>query len=316
MSDTPAIEVHDLHKTYVTGLLRRGRVEALRGVSLKVPRGDIFGLLGPNGANKTTMVKVLLGLVHKTAGQAALLGEDTGSLAARRHIGYLPEHHRIPSHHTVDSALAYYGKLSHLSSAEVQARSEEVLRIVGLHEWGKARIKTLSKGMQQRLGLAQAMLHDPDLLILDEPTDGVDPVGRKELRGVLKHLADEGKTIFLNSHLLQEVELICKTVAILDQGKVKRLGSVEELTRVSEDAGERVILTLRGERGAIARLLPEAELQPGAHDEVKAITGALEQKAQDELIDRLRAEGITINGIAREQVTLEDAFLKLLTEKE
>jgi ABC-type Na+ transport system ATPase subunit NatA len=202
---TAAIAIHDLEKIYRHGLFGRKKIPALKGVSLEVPPGEVFGLLGPNGAGKTTLIKVLLGIVRKSSGSATLRPAEI----ARRQVGYLPEHHRIPHHLTGDTALEYYGSLSGMSQSEIRRRRPDLLKRVGLATWGKTPVKKYSKGMLQRLGLAQAMIHDPQLLILDEPTDGVDPVGRAEIRDVLSELRRQGKTVFLNSHLLQEVELVC-----------------------------------------------------------------------------------------------------------
>lgn len=196
---SPAIEVDGLRKTYTDGLIRRRTVEALRGVTFRVEKGTIFGLLGPNGAGKTTLIKVLLGIVRKTGGSATLMGLPAGNRLSRVKVGYLPENHRIPRHHTANSALEYYGALSGMPVRDIRKRSSELLELVGIGKWGPASIRTFSKGMLQRLGLAQALMHDPDLLVLDEPTDGVDPVGRSEMRDTLRRLKDEGKTVFINS---------------------------------------------------------------------------------------------------------------------
>ena len=186
MNAEPVIQVQDLKKSYKSGLIRRRRINALQGATLEVPRGSIYGLLGPNGAGKTTMIKILLGIVRKTSGEATVLGKQAGALDARRSIGYLPENHRIPRHLTGVTALEYFGCLSGLTAAEARRRSPEMLDIVGLAGREKERVSGYSKGMQQRLGLAQALLHKPELIVLDEPTDGVDPVGRKDIREVLQ----------------------------------------------------------------------------------------------------------------------------------
>src|SRR5262245_63639945 len=184
------IDVQALRKTYRDGFLGSRRIEALRGVSFRVERGTIFGLLGPNGAGKTTLIKVLLGIVSKTGGAAALLGQPAGDRRGRRRVGYLPENHRIPRHHTGNTALEYYGSLSGMSGREIRRRRPELLEQVGLGRWGRTSVKNYSKGMLQRLGLAQCMLHEPELLILDEPTDGVEPVGLSEMRTVGQRLKD------------------------------------------------------------------------------------------------------------------------------
>lgn len=228
MSSSSVVEVCDLRKAYGQGTLlrRRGSVQALRGVSLTAKSGDVFGLLGPNGAGKTTLIKTLLGVVKPTSGTAFLFGQPAGSSAARMRVGYLPETLRVDRHHTARSALKFYGRLSHMDQATIDRRSDEMLELVGLRGRDRESVRQFSKGMYQRLGLAQALMHDPDLLFLDEPTDGLDPVGRNEVRKVIERLRGLGKTIFLNSHILQEVEMVCTRVAIMAKGKILASGGI------------------------------------------------------------------------------------------
>jgi len=239
-SDRLIVEVDQLRKRYRGGLVRRKAVDALQGVSLNARGGEVFGLLGPNGAGKTTLIKILLGVVRPTSGKASLFGQPAGSSTARRRVGYLPESLRVDRHHTARSALRYYGRLSQMSAADIHRRSDELLELVGLRGRDRESVKRFSKGMYQRLGLAQALMHDPDLLVLDEPTDGLDPVGRNEVRKVILRLKDAGKTIFLNSHILQEVEMVCTRVAILVDGQIRGSGSIDELSHA--ELSERVIL--------------------------------------------------------------------------
>ncbi|MFM7072705.1 MAG: ABC transporter ATP-binding protein, partial [Planctomycetota bacterium] len=222
------IEVDGLRKTYREGWIRRRSLEVLKGLSFTVGPGEIFGLLGPNGAGKTTFIKILLGIVRASGGTATLLGHAAGSRRGRRQVGYLPENLRIARHHTGHSALDYYGWLSGLPLRVVRSRASELLPLVGLAQRASDPVSKYSKGMLQRLGLAQALLHDPQLVILDEPTDGLDPVGRSHVRNVLQQLKQRGKTVFVNSHILQEVELICDRVAILDKGLLRYVGPVHE----------------------------------------------------------------------------------------
>ena len=314
------IQVKDLEKTYHGGLIRRRKIHALQKVTLEVPKGKIYGLLGPNGAGKTTLIKVLLGIVRKSAGEATVLGHQAGELAARRRIGYLPENHRIPRHLTGSSALEYYGCLSGLSVAEVNRRAPELLDVVGLKGREKDRVSGYSKGMQQRLGLAQAMLHKPELIILDEPTDGVDPVGRKEIREVLRRLSQEGATVFLNSHLLQEIELICESVAILTNGQVRKTGSVKELTQALEEsplvfrlAGPEAAGTEAAARQCFGDATVSSPLVMA--DGILQIDAKLaDQAAVDRTIDSLRAAGISILSMKRRDLTLEEAFLEIVKE--
>jgi ABC-2 type transport system ATP-binding protein len=314
LPDSPAIEVNSLRKTYRDGLLGRQRVEALRGVTFSVSRGSIFGLLGPNGAGKTTLIKILLGIVHKSAGSASLLGHPAGDRRGRCSVGYLPENHRIPRHHTGDTALEYYGCLSGMSVRDVRRRGPELLAQVGLSAWGKASVKSYSKGMLQRLGLAQALLHEPELIVLDEPTDGVDPVGRSEMRTLLRRLKDQGKTIFINSHLLQEVELVCDRVAILVKGEVRREGLIKEITQRAEAEIE---LTLAGQEPAIRAALKTwnvADWSAPAAGQFRAVLRIGDQPDVDRCLDALRAAAVSIVELRRRRDTLEDAFLGIVTK--
>jgi ABC-2 type transport system ATP-binding protein len=311
-AETPAIDVQALRKTYRDGLLGRRRVEALKGVTLQVRRGEIFGLLGPNGAGKTTLIKVLLGVVRRSGGHASILGWSAGDRRGRIHVGYLPENHRIPRHHTGNSALAYYGSLSGLSLREIRRRRPALLETVGLAKWGTSSVKKYSKGMLQRLGLAQAMLHEPDLLILDEPTDGVDPLGRSEMRAVLQQLKNAGKTVFLNSHLLQEVELVCDRVAILNHGEVLRTGRIADLTSRPEAEVQFVLLGSETRMRAALAGYELGQFQAAGADQFQVVVHVADQAAADRCVDDLRRQGISIAGMSRCRQTLEEAFLSIV----
>lgn len=315
MTAEPVIDLHELRKTYRNGVFGRRRVEALRGVSFAVGRGEIFGLLGPNGAGKTTLIKVLLGIVRRSGGGATLMGRPAGDRVGRRQVGYLPEGHRIPAHHTGETALEYYGSLSGLAVSEIKRRRPALLELVGLAGWGRSRVTQYSKGMLQRLGLAQALLHDPDLLMLDEPTDGVDPVGRSEMRALLKRLKGEGKTIFINSHLLQEIELICDRVAILVQGQVELVGRVDELTVQSAID---VTWVLSGNESKIRSALaidPAAPVIVPAPGQVQVSAAVADQAAVDRAVDALRSQGVSILAMSRTRRTLEEAFLETVQQR-
>ena len=315
MPDAPAVSVTDLKKTYSSGLFRRRKVEALQGVSFDVQPGEIFGLLGPNGAGKTTLIKVLLGLVKRSDGQANVLGLPAGDRRGRMRIGYLPENHRIPRHLTGNTALEYYGQLSHMSLSEIRSKRGELLDSVGLGKWGTATIASYSKGMLQRLGLAQAMLHDPELLILDEPTDGVDPVGRAGIRDTLFWLKDRGKTIFLNSHLLQELELVCDRVAILQKGLLRHVGPIQELTHAASSSVTFRLTSEPEEFQSALRLLDSADItwrQIENQGHPTVIVESSEQATIDQVVDSFRKANVSISAIIRKQMTLEEAFLQLV----
>jgi len=323
-----AIETHDLRKTYVEGLLRRKRQEALKGVTLRVERGEIFGLLGGNGAGKTTFVKTLLGIIRRAGGDAKLLGFPAGDWRGRKLIGYLPENLRVPRHLTGLTALEYYGHLSNVPSSVIRHKRGDLLEMVGLAERAKDPVRTYSKGMLQRLGLAQAMLHDPELFILDEPTDGLDPLARSQVRGFLADLKKRGKTIFLNSHILQEVELICDRVAILDRGNLRRVANVAEITsgrgQVTSNGQpheQKEELELHLDLTAPEPLvretlgqLPIVSWQTFSPTDHRVVTRVVHQPAVDELIDRLRQAGVSIVGLSRRRVSLEEAYLEIVAE--
>ncbi|MEM6327663.1 MAG: ABC transporter ATP-binding protein, partial [Bacteroidota bacterium] len=217
-----AIQTRGLAKTYAG----RPPVHALRPLDLAVEPGEIFGLLGPNGAGKTTLVKLLLGIVHPTQGTATMFGTSIRTPSARAAVGFLPENHRFPPYLTARQTLDLFARMA----GHDDTRAEALLDKVRLTDAADRRVKTFSKGMMQRLGLAQALMTSPNLVFLDEPTDGVDPVGRREIRDLLLELAAEGVTLFLNSHLLSEIERICTRVAILKNGELVREGTVASLT--------------------------------------------------------------------------------------
>jgi ABC-2 type transport system ATP-binding protein len=294
-----------------TGLVKHYKnVHALKGVDLSVERGEIYGLLGRNGAGKTTLVKILLGIVKPTEGGARLLDRPVGDPMSRSRVGFLPEDHRLPEYHTAETALDFYGGLSGMSRRDRRAKIPAMIEAVDLKGAARRKVRTYSKGMKQRLGLAQAMLHDPEVLFLDEPTDGVDPVGRKDVREVLTRLKSEGKTIFLNSHLLSEVELVCDRVGIIELGELRRVGQVSELTEARD------VYELAFDK-PIDPLL--AELAPYAKNVRKTAAGLeVEVKTQDALntlIDFIRSKGIGIRGVTPKKVTLEEVFLRTVGEE-
>src|SRR6202171_1809043 len=200
-----SIEAEGLRKVYRTRF-RSKSITALDGISLRVEPGQVFGLLGPNGAGKTTIVKILLGLTHPTGGHARLLGKSSSEPESRRRVGYLPEGHRFPGYLTARQTLKVFGSMSGVDASTLRTRIPVLLDRVRLGDWMDVKVKKFSKGMTQRLGLAAALVHEPAVLLLDEPTDGVDPVGRREIRDLLKEEASRGRAILLNSHLLSEIE--------------------------------------------------------------------------------------------------------------
>ena len=306
------VSIENLQKQYRRGLFGKG-VRALDGVTFEVQPGEIFALLGRNGAGKTTLIKILLGIIRRTGGSASMLGYPAGDRRGRNRVGYLPERLRLPRHHTARTALDFYGRLSGLSGSEIRSRQDALIRRVGLEGRDRESITRYSKGMLQRLGLAQALLHDPELLILDEPTDGLDPEGRSEVRSILCSLRDEGRTVFLNSHILQEVELICDRVAILDQGQLKFVGDPADLHPEGEGDLE---LELKGSVPALQRVIPDWKPDPRWRDgQPHEICVFLKSQSDaDALIDQIRAADISIIRLAWKGRTLEDQFLRLIRQ--
>ena len=302
------IEAQGLRKVYRSRW--RGRsVAALDGLDLRVEPGEVFGLLGPNGAGKTTTVKILLGLTHPSAGEARLFGRPSSDPESRRRVGYLPEGHRFPGYLTARQTLSIFGRMSGMDRAALDRRAPALLERVRLSDWADVRVKKFSKGMTQRLGLAAALVHDPDVLLLDEPTDGVDPVGRREIRDLLQEEAARGKAILLNSHLLSEIERMCSRVAVLRAGRLAAEGSIEELTAggsryrlVASGVDERLLAAFRETGATIERVNGHFDLTARDVDHVNA------------LVDRLRAGGGKLQELSPVRSSLEDVFVGLVRE--
>ena len=303
-----AIESEQLTKVYKQQWTKR-EMRAVDNISLRVNEGATFGLLGPNGAGKTTFVKMLLACTHPTSGRALVFGRNSWEPEARRVIGYLPENHRFPTYMTGRDMLDFYGALSGVDVETRRRRIPELLDQVGLDRWGTTRLGKYSKGMLQRVGLAQALLHEPRLLILDEPSDGVDPVGRKQIRDILLALEQKGVTIFLNSHLLQEVELFCHDVAIIYKGKVALEGRVKDLTagggyRVeAEKIPDNLVSELRVRAKAVAANNGPTSFLFGTREEANAA------------LDLLRAERCEVEALGRASSSLEEVFIRTVEQK-
>lgn len=304
-SDQPVIRTDDLRKNY-------GAVEALKGVSLSVQPGEIFGLLGQNGAGKSTLIKILLGVVRKTEGDAELLGEPAGHASVRSRVGYLPEDHQFPGYHTGRSLLDFYGQLCGMSRTDRNRKIPEVLELVGIAKRMDSKIRTYSKGMKQRLGIAQSILHDPDVIFLDEPTDGVDPVGRREIRDLMQELKSQHKTVFVNSHLLSEVELICDRVAIVQRGELVRLGTVADLTR---QEGRYVIGLAPNSAFPADELMRRGHRLEQVGDRWEVITGN-DPDAIDGILALLSEQGLRLRYLVEKKQTLEDVFVSMVDSAE
>ena len=297
------LETKDLRKRY-------GKIEALAGVTLNVKEGEIYGLLGQNGAGKTTLVKIMLGIAGGWEGEARLLGERAGTAHVRSRVGYLPEDHSFPDYHTGYSLLDFYGQLLGMPGGRRAKLIPEMLEKVGIADRMHYKIRTYSKGMKQRVGIAQALLHDPEVIFLDEPTDGVDPVGRRDIRELLLELKKRGSTIFINSHLLGEVELLCDRVAILRKGKLIREGTVNTLTRQKG----RFLIGL-----APGQMLPQVQIRDLGYAveplEDRWEVLLLDGQSIDPVVDFLRAQGLHLRHLVEKRQSLEDLFLETHEDK-
>ena len=298
MIDAPAIRTQELTKRY-------GSINALAGLTMTIPRGDIFGFLGPNGAGKTTAVKLLLGLTPPTSGDAEVLGAPIGDREALRRVGYLPELFRYQAWLTAREVLGLHCELAGIDRSAWPREIADALAVVGLSDRGAGRVGTFSKGMQQRLGLGVALIGAPELVVLDEPTSALDPVGRHDVREIIRALGERGTTVFLNSHLLSEVEQVCHRVAIVDRGRVVAQGTLDELL-----GGDTVRIRATGlDRAALASLAGYGQLDD--EGDWLVIRGI-----DDERVPELVAEIVRLGGrvyaVEPRHESLEDRFLRLL----
>jgi ABC-2 type transport system ATP-binding protein len=303
-----ALQTLDLTKHFSSGAFKRNNIPALEKVSLFVEQGEIFGLLGPNGAGKTTFVKLILSIVHPTSGTATVLGYPLGQRVLKEYCGYLPENHRYPAFLTAENTLIFFGRLNGLTKSTLEEKVHSLLETVGLKDWAKVKTKKFSKGMLQRLGLAQALMNDPKILFLDEPTDGVDPLGRKEIRDLLLSLKAQGTTIFLNSHLLSEVEMICDRVAILNKGKVVRTGTITELT--TQKLAYVIQLSSLITQEMRERL--QQTILPIEYNDTNLIVSLHDKSELNLIIDILREGGIGIESMTQQKTSLEDYFIQIM----
>jgi len=301
--EAPAVEIEYLRKRY-------GSHEALAGVCLNVPRGSVFGLLGPNGAGKSTMIKSLLTIIRPTECRGRMLGKPIGDRATLGKVGYLPEHARFPEYLTGREVIAHSAGLAGVPVRTTRERTVRLLERVGMSEWGDRKLGTYSKGMRQRIGLAQALVNEPEIVFLDEPTDGVDPGGRIEIRKMIEGLREEGRTVFVNSHLLAEVEQVADHVAILARGRVIQSGTVDQLTRTSR----RYELRTVGPVPPALRAGLEHEGLEVAGDRVAMV--ANDAAPVQPVIDLLRGAGVAIREIREVKDSLEEIFLKAMEGKE
>jgi len=294
-----AVDLIDVRKTYGRG------VHALRGVNIQVGRGEIFGLLGPNGAGKTTLVKIMMTVVKPTHALGTILGRPLGHRGKLARMGYLPENHRLAGYLTGGQVLDYYAAMAKVPRATRRDRAARLLEIVGMTQWASTPVDQYSKGMMQRLGIAQALMNDPEFVVLDEPTDGLDPVGRRDVRALLQDLRRKGTTIFLNSHLLSELEMVCDRVAILVDGLVARQGTLQELTEHTVEYR----VTFSGDASRVADKLRALEVS--VNGTVATLRGHDATKV-NALIDVLRGAGVLIESVQPHRFSLEDVLVEAM----
>lgn len=306
------IVTDNLSKSYASGWPGRPPFVALDGLSLTVGRGEIFGFLGPNGAGKTTTLKILMGLVRATSGTAQLLGKPAGDVATRRRIGFLPESPHFYDYLTAEEFLGFYGRLAGLNHAALALRVTELLELVGLVEARTRQLRKFSKGMLQRIGLAQALIHDPELIVLDEPMTGLDPIGRKQVRDLILSLRDCGKTVFFSTHILHDVEMICDRVGIVMKGRLVASGRVDELVRQDHTRSVEVVCQqLKVEGNAFIHSLATRVLQQGQHCLIVLPT----PDAVDALVGEIRRQGGRLLSVTPHKASLEDLFFQEATQE-
>jgi ABC-2 type transport system ATP-binding protein len=305
----PVIELNALEKTYASPLWGGKRKQALRPLSLKIEDGEIFGFLGPNGAGKTTTLKLLMGLISPTAGSAKILGQDWRDPAVKSQIGFLPEQPYFYDYLTAQELLEYYGRLSGIGDKYLSKRVENVLGRVGLPEVGGVQLRKFSKGMLQRVGIAQAILHDPKVVFFDEPMSGLDPMGRREVRDLIQQLKHEGKTVFFSTHILSDAEALCDRVAVIHLGELRAVGAVAELT---SGVHGKIELVWEGS------VIPAALKGLGAEAVITGDTAhaVLPEESQDLAIDALRREKLRLISIVPVRTTLEQYFVEKLKRSE
>jgi len=304
-----AIEIQGLAKDYPVGFWKKTLRPALKPLDLTVESGEAFGFLGPNGAGKTTTLKLLMGIIFPSAGSANILGRHYLDPEIKKRIGFLPEQPYFYDYLSAPELLDYYAGLSGVTAAERKKRAVAVLERVGLGDVGNKQLRKFSKGMLQRVGIAQAIIHDPEVVFLDEPMSGLDPLGRHEVRGLIQSLKDEGKTIFFSTHILSDAEALCDRVAVIHKGELRGVGVVNDLRSNVANKTE-VIWEGAQALAAVTSLLSESHVT-GA-----SVRATVESGDLDQLLEKLRQQRARLISVTPLQGTLEDYFLAQTREKE
>lgn len=304
------IEIKGLTKDFQVGFWKKRPVRALDSLSLNVEKGEVFGFLGPNGAGKTTTLKILMNLIRPTSGSARILGEPVESVAMRRRIGFLPENPYFYDYLTAEELLLYIGKLFGLSQPALGRKVRTLLENVGLREARKTQLRKFSKGMTQRIGLAQAMINDPEVVFLDEPMSGLDPLGRRDVRQTILGLKSRGITVFFSSHILPDVEALCDRVAILNRGRLQQAGALHDILKVRIEAHEIVLAGITGETSSGLKPLCEEMTPMGERVQVRAAN----PRQVEAIVSYALAHGMGLVSVNPVRPSLEDHFFTEVTK--
>ena len=303
----PIVEIHNLTKDYEVGFFRKRKVRALDGLSLSVNANEIFGFLGANGAGKTTTLKLLMRLIFPSSGTASILGHDIDDVRMHQRIGYVPENPYFYDYLTARELLEYCGQIFGQDASERKKRAATLLSRVRLDEkkWD-TQLRKFSKGMLQRVALAQSLINDPEVVFLDEPMSGLDPVGRREVRDLIAALRDEGKTVFMCSHILSDIEVLCDRVAILKRGQLAQVGYLDELRRTTEGPNRMEVMATGTDAETLKQHLPETEIAPtprGLRIEISS------EDEIDRVLTGLRKVGGKVVSVQPVKQSLEELFL-------
>lgn len=299
------IKTENLAKSFKVGF--RGKsVTALKGLNLEVTEGEIFGFLGPNGAGKTTTIKILMGLIYPTSGKAWLLNREASDIGVKNRIGFLPEQPYFYDYLTSEEFLRFYGQLFGLAGDELSSRMNNLLALVGLEDAANLQLRKFSKGMLQRIGIAQALINQPDLIVLDEPMSGLDPVGRKEIRDIILRLKGEGKTVFFSTHIIPDVEMICDRVGILMKGELVNVGRLDEIINARVKYVEIIARNISKELMAHMEAMGFSVYETGEHVSIKV----KDEDRVDSILQMIRDGKGRVVSVAPQRETLEEYFMK------
>jgi ABC-2 type transport system ATP-binding protein len=301
-----AIQIDNLTKDYPFGFLHLKTKRSLESLTMRVEDGEVFGFLGPNGAGKSTTIKLLVGLIFPTAGTAYILGKSISDIAMHQDIGYLPEQPYFYDYLTAAELLDYFARFHNLKAADRRDRVARMLKKVGLETAGKIQLRKYSKGMLQRVGLAQAILHDPKVVILDEPMSGLDPLGRREVRDIILELKREGRTILFSTHILSDAEMLCDRVGVIVGGKLRGVGAPDEIVGIKAH-GMEILFELRGDNAGVAEALRQTATRTGNRYRMRVEEGELYAT-----IEKLREAGARILLVTQIKASLEEYFMDLI----